>query len=1221
MYGGTKEEMQRLVKDAAKLDKSVDASSLSYGNIVKAIHAVQVEMGIYGTTSKEAEKTITGSLNAMKSAWGNLLPALIQGGDSFDQCVKNLVSTVKIFAGNIMPALKTALSGVGSLIEELTPMIAKELPSLMESIIPPLINSAGAIMESLVSALPSFLPMLATGIVKVMIGLGKAIVKNASKLVSAAKEVAVSVIKALYEGIKGQPMGEDTFENLKSTIDKVFGSISKIVSGIIKFGGTLMTALAPVLSFIGKLVLNVFTWLGDNINWLLPLVATLTGAFLAYKAALVIVNTYTKLVTAGQKLMGLISGTASKKVASSTATVGKSAATSAPQILAFAAAILAVGASILMISFGFALLVQSSIALANAGWGAIAVMVGMVAVIALLAVGAAYLGAALTAGTIGFLAFGGAVALVGLGFTLIGVGALLAANALTIVVSVLPQLVTYGLQGSIAIAALGLGLYVFAAGAALAGIAALALGAGLAVIAASLAVAAISFAVIAVSIMLLSACASVAAVSTLVLVKAFAMAVPPMLLFTASLLPLSAAMLVVTPAAVLFTATMTALMAVFVLLAPMAMLFAASMAILKPAFSSISKSAPKASKALKSLPKQFTKLVIPAGLLVAALAPLAVEFGLLAVSSAALLLTFTGIVTTSMLLSMLFTMIATVGKMLVPVFNAIVKATGSLVKAMKPLNDTMQDMTIPVTVVSVSFGSFSKSLIVAVGAAMVLNGALAQMLNMFERIALAPNLISVSLNNMVIKGTSTVRMFVKVLGTTLKAAQMIVRQIAKNISDIVDESISDIVDKISELPKKMGDGLKSSGKSLSASLVDVWKQAVKASVSPVNKVLEAANWILKEFGSKKRVLTWTPYAKGTDGHKGGNALVNDGRGAELVQMPNGNAFIPKGRNVFIPNAPKGMKVLPADRTAQLMGKKSPTYKYADGIGDIDIWSFIDNTKGLVNKISDSVSYEGMSGFALSLGKGMVTTFTGEMTSWIEKLFEEEGALSLANYVASKGVSQWKSTVIRALKMEGQYSSANVARTLHQMQTESGGNPKAINLWDSNAKKGIPSKGLMQVIDPTFNAYARKGFDKNIYDPLSNILASIRYAVSRYGSLSKAYRGVGYANGGFASKPSIFGEDGLEAAIPLSRDKRQRGISLWAKTGEMLGLSTHTPEQDSGNYTSNTVESTTYAPHFELTISGTNDDRAMARKVKRWIAEAMEDMFDTYDSKVPQTQEI
>ena len=440
-----------------------------------------------------------------------------------------------------------------------------------------------------------------------------------------------------------------------------------------------------------------------------------------------------------------------------------------------------------------------------------------------------------------------------------------------------------------------------------------------------------------------------------------------------------------------------------------------------------------------------------------------------------------------------------------------------------------------------------------------------------------------------------------------------------NLAGVIDESISTLVDKISKLPQKMGDALKNNSKGLSDGFVSMWKDAVEASVAPVNKLLDGANHILKEFGSKKRVITWKPYAKGTDGHAGGNALVNDGRGAELVQMPNGDSFIPQGRNVFIPNAPKGMKVMSAEQTAQLFGKGSPTFRYAKGIGDIDIWSYIDNASGLVDEITKDISYKGMSSFASSLGKGMVSTFSGEMSAWIDKLFEEEGAMSIANYVASKGVSQWKSTVIRALKMEGQYSAANVKRTLHQMQTESGGNPRAINLWDSNAKRGIPSKGLMQVIDPTFKSYARKGFNKNVYDPLSNILASIRYAVSRYGSLAKAYRGVGYANGGIATKPSIFGEDGAEMAIPLSAKRRKRGIDLWETTGEMLGV--YSPESDGGYASTQIVEHNSYAPHFELHVEGTTDAKDLERKVKKWIAESMTETLKGLENKTRRVREV
>lgn len=436
----------------------------------------------------------------------------------------------------------------------------------------------------------------------------------------------------------------------------------------------------------------------------------------------------------------------------------------------------------------------------------------------------------------------------------------------------------------------------------------------------------------------------------------------------------------------------------------------------------------------------------------------------------------------------------------------------------------------------------------------------------------------------------------------------------------VGEDIDDIVKKVTELPVKMGDGIKSAGNSLSESLVYIWQEAAKAMAKPVNKVIDGANWILKEFGADKTIASWTPYAKGTDGHKGGNALVNDGRGAELVQMPNGKTFIPQGKNVFIPNAPKGMKVLPAEQTANLLGQKRPTFRYAKGIGNIDLFSYFDNASGLVDEIKKTVNYDGLSDYALSAGKGMVNTVTSAMPAWVEKQFEEFGAKSLASYVSSAGVEQWESTVAQALKMTGQYNEANVKRTLYQMQTESGGNPKAINLWDSNAKKGIPSKGLMQVIDPTFKAYAMPGFNSNVYDPLSNILASIRYAVSRYGSLTKAYQGHGYANGGIANKPSIFGEDGKEMAIPLSKDKRKRGLNLWAQTGEMLGvnLPAYSPE-DSGTTVNNNNETNNYSPVFNLTVNNSGDDRTMARKIKTWISEAIDETFDAMSRKTPVKQ--
>lgn len=168
-------------------------------------------------------------------------------------------------------------------------------------------------------------------------------------------------------------------------------------------------------------------------------------------------------------------------------------------------------------------------------------------------------------------------------------------------------------------------------------------------------------------------------------------------------------------------------------------------------------------------------------------------------------------------------------------------------------------------------------------------------------------------------------------------------------------------------------------------------------------------------------------------------------------------------------------------------------------------------------------------------------------------FGASGGAAVAGQYGSS-VERWRSTVNSALNKLGIYSLANANRTLYQMKTESNGNPNAINNWDINAKNGTPSKGLMQVIDPTFRAYARSPYNKNIWDPMSNILASMRYALSRYGSLATAYRGVGYENGGLVTQDGLYrmGEGNKkEMVIPL--EKPQRAAELIQQAVEYLGL--------------------------------------------------------------------
>lgn len=209
-YGGTQEEMKHLIKDAAKLDSSIDANSMSYGNVVKAIHAVQDNMGITGTTALEAEKTISGSLATMKSAWGNMLTSLVSGGDDFDQNIKNLVSSVKTFAGNIMPAIQSALFGVTSLITELAPMIGGALPALVTTLLPQLMTAGMALINALISGVKDNVGNISAAATQVIAGLVSFLLQSVPQiiltgmqlLIGLAQGIALALPELIPEGVR-----------------------------------------------------------------------------------------------------------------------------------------------------------------------------------------------------------------------------------------------------------------------------------------------------------------------------------------------------------------------------------------------------------------------------------------------------------------------------------------------------------------------------------------------------------------------------------------------------------------------------------------------------------------------------------------------------------------------------------------------------------------------------------------------------------------------------------------------------------------------------------------------------------------------------------------------------------------------------------------------------------------------------------------------------------
>ena len=155
--------MQRLLDDAEKLSgQKFDLSS--YGDIVDAIHVVQTEMGITGTTAKEASTTISGSVSSMKSAWQNLVTGIADDNADLDTLIGNFVESAETAAGNIIPRLTQILSGMGSAIEQIAPVLAAEIPNLITSVLPSLVSGGAQLVVGLVTGLVGALPELVAAV-------------------------------------------------------------------------------------------------------------------------------------------------------------------------------------------------------------------------------------------------------------------------------------------------------------------------------------------------------------------------------------------------------------------------------------------------------------------------------------------------------------------------------------------------------------------------------------------------------------------------------------------------------------------------------------------------------------------------------------------------------------------------------------------------------------------------------------------------------------------------------------------------------------------------------------------------------------------------------------------------------------------------------------------------------------------------------------------------
>ncbi len=261
-YGGTKTEMERLLSDAQKIS-GVKYDLSSYSDIIDAIHVVQTEMDITGTTAREASTTISGSVSSMKSAWGNLVTGIADENANFDQLIDNFVDSVSTVGDNLLPRIEIALNGAAKLVDELVPKIVDALPGLIESVLPKLTTSAINIVSSLCNGLSQNASELVQIAIELITTLINGIVDSLPLLLTTALEIIISLANGLADSIPELiPTIVDVVLQIVETLtnpDTLVGLIDAALQIILALADGLVKSIPKIVDKIPIIIANLIS--------------------------------------------------------------------------------------------------------------------------------------------------------------------------------------------------------------------------------------------------------------------------------------------------------------------------------------------------------------------------------------------------------------------------------------------------------------------------------------------------------------------------------------------------------------------------------------------------------------------------------------------------------------------------------------------------------------------------------------------------------------------------------------------------------------------------------------------------------------------------------------------------------------------------------------------------------------------------------------------------
>ena len=314
-YGGTKTEMERLIKDANIYRKSIGESANlsvdSFADIVQAIQSVQEAQGIAGTTNKEAMSTIEGSATATKAAWDNLITSIGRGegiNESFNALLSSLFGEKEGegLLNQIIPRIETVMQGIGDFILQAAPIISEKIPPIIQSVVPSLLQGASTLISALAQGLLAALPTLMPIATDILMSIIEGLVNNLPMILSTGVDLIMTLVQGISEALP--TLIPAMVDAILTMVDGLINNIPMLIDCAIKLITGLTTGLINALPVLLEKAPTIIVKLVTGLLNAIPQLVTAGGKLLV---AIVqgIMNLSGQIVNAGRNLVeGLKNG-------------------------------------------------------------------------------------------------------------------------------------------------------------------------------------------------------------------------------------------------------------------------------------------------------------------------------------------------------------------------------------------------------------------------------------------------------------------------------------------------------------------------------------------------------------------------------------------------------------------------------------------------------------------------------------------------------------------------------------------------------------------------------------------------------------------------------------------------------------------------------------------------------------------------------------------------